>query len=220
MSRCISEVLGDGAADGPAQAAAICASKWEDARKMERAYSVLTIKSMEEDKRELVGIATTPGADREGDVIEPKGASFALPIPLLWQHDSRQPIGHVTHARVTDGGIEVRAKLASVAEPGRLRDRLDEAWQSIKAGLVRGLSIGFRPLERSRLDTGAARYLKWEWLELSAVTVPANADCNILAIKAAYGRTAPGARPVIRLDPASPGDSGQPPARKSGVIYL
>lgn len=191
---------------------------------IQRAYSLLTIKRVDEDddKREIVGIATTPSADRVGDIVEPKGAEFALPIPLLWQHDSRQPIGHVTEAKVTDAGIEVRAKMVAVSEPGKLKDRLDEAWQSIKSGLVRGLSIGFRPMESARIgDTWAQRYLKWEWLELSAVTVPANMDASITAIKSAYMRAAPGARPVIRLDPPTPGDSGlQTPARKSGVIYL
>jgi phage head maturation protease len=84
-------------------------------------------------------------ADRDGDIVEPKGAEFKLPIPLLWQHDSRQPIGQVFYAKVTSAGIEIKARIAKVAEPGTLKDRLDEAWQSIKAGLVKGLSIGFRP---------------------------------------------------------------------------
>lgn len=220
MGRCIPQVLDEGTAANADQAAAICASKWEESR-MQRAYSIITVKSMDDDKRELVGIATTPSPDRVGDVVEPAGASFALPIPLLWQHDSHQPIGHVTSARVTEAGIEVRAKLVSISEPGKLRDRLEEAWQSIKAGLVRGLSIGFRPIESARIEeTFSRRFTKWEWLELSAVTVPANADCNIMAVKAAYRRTASGARPVIRLEPTLPGVTGQPPAHKSGVVYL
>jgi hypothetical protein len=80
----------------------------------------------------------------------------------------------------------VRAKFAQVSEPGRLKDRLDEAWQSVKAGLVRGLSIGFRSLEDANIkDTFGIRFIKWEWLELSAVTIPANVEASITAIKSA-----------------------------------
>lgn len=149
-----------------------------------RAYSLLEIKSFDDDKRTITGIATTPTTDRQGDIVESDGAEFKLPIPLLWQHDSRQPIGHVTAAKVSKSGITITAQLVKIDEPGTLKDRLDEAWQSMKSGLVRGLSIGFKPIESARLeDTYSYRFIKWLWLELSAVTIPANGDCNIQSIK-------------------------------------
>jgi HK97 family phage major capsid protein/HK97 family phage prohead protease len=151
---------------------------------LNRAYSLLAIKQVEEDSRVVTGMASTPTPDRMADVVEPEGAQFKLPIPLLFQHDSSQPIGHVTHARVTKAGIEISAKIARVADPGRLKDRLDEAWQSIKAGLISGLSIGFRPLEHELIPaTKGLRFKKWEFLELSAVTIPANSEANITTIK-------------------------------------
>lgn len=199
---------------------------------MKRAYSILTVKEMDDEKREIVGVATTPTADRMGDIVEPKGAEFQLPIPLLWQHDGRQPIGHVTEAKVTNSGIEVKAKLVRIDEPGVLKNRLDEAWQSIKSGLVRGLSIGFKEREAARIaDTYSYRYLKWLWLELSAVTIPANGDCSITAIKsiddlqrrAALGNN--GGLRVVRLDAGLsgktvPGVSGEEKTRRPGVVYL
>jgi HK97 family phage prohead protease len=152
------------------------------------AYSVLEIKSMDDKngKRTFKGIASTPTADRMGDVVEPKGAEFKLPIPLLWQHDSREPIGWVHAAKVTAKGIEVEGEVAMIDEPGKLKDRLDEAWQSLKSKLVGGLSIGFKPIEYSQIDeTYSYRFIKWLWLELSAVTIPANGDCSITTIKSA-----------------------------------
>lgn len=150
----------------------------------QRAYSLLTIKAVDEDARVITGIATTPETDRMGDVVEPKGAQFKLPLPLLWQHNQHQPIGHVTAARVTADGIEITAQITKFDEPGALKDRLDEAWQSIKAGLVRGLSIGFKSVESARIEgTYGYRFLKWLWLELSAVTIPANSEATITAIK-------------------------------------
>ena len=200
-----------------------------------RAYCVLDIKAIDESggKRRFSGLATTPSTDRMGDIVEPKGAEFKLPIPLLWQHDSRQPIGWVTAAKVTDKGISVECEIATVDEPGALKDRIDEAYQSMKAKLVRGLSIGFSAIETARIEgTYGMRFLKWSWLELSAVTIPANADCSVTAIKSAdqaARRAAFGAQrglPVVRLDkPAtagatSPGDSGVQPPRRKGVVYL
>lgn len=151
--------------------------------KNEFAYSILTIKSVDEDKREITGIATTPEADSVDDIVEPEGAEYKLPIPLLWQHDSQQPIGEVYAAKTTSKGIEIKARLVKVAAPSQLAARLDEAWQSIKTGLVKGLSIGFRPLEYAFLDDGGIRFTRWKWHELSAVTIPANSSANITSIK-------------------------------------
>jgi HK97 family phage prohead protease len=189
---------------------------------LHRAYSLLNVKGIDEEKREITGMATTPTPDRYGDIVEPKGADFDLPIPLLWQHDGNQPIGHVLAARVTKDGIEVRAKFAKIDEPGRLKDRLDEAWQSVKTGLVRGLSIGFRSIEHTFIEgTDSLRFLKWAWLELSAVTIPANAEASIQTIKtidskarAAFGPKRSGA---VRLIP-SPGVPGT--KRAKGAVHL
>ncbi len=194
----------------------------------QRAYSTLDIKAFDDagGKRTFVGIASTPNVDRMGDIVEPKGMQIDLPAPLLWQHDSRQPIGWITSAKVTDKGIEVECEVASIAEAGPLKDRLDEAWQMLKSKLVRGLSIGFDALESARIEgTYGYRFLKWTMLELSAVTIPANADCSITSIKsfdqqqrrAASG--ADGALPVVCLK-TLPGVSGEPKPRRPGAVYL
>lgn len=151
-----------------------------------RSYSLLTIKSVNEEKREIHGIATTPSTDSYGDIVNPNSGVFTLPIPLLCQHNQDEPIGEVTEAKVTKGGIEVKAKLAKVASPSRLSVRLDEAWASIKSGLVKGLSIGFRPLEYAFIDEGGIHFTKWQWFELSAVTIPANVDCSIQTLKSLF----------------------------------
>lgn len=191
----------------------------------QRAYSTLAIKAFDDTggKRTFVGIASTPSVDRMGDIVEPKGMEISLPTPLLWQHNSREPIGWVTAAKVTDEGIVVECEVASIAEAGKLKDRLDEAWQMLKAQLVRGLSIGFDPIESARIEgTWGYRYLKWALLELSAVTIPANAECSIQSIKsydqehlrAASG--APQSRAVVRLQ-STPGVTGHQSPKGSTV---
>jgi HK97 family phage major capsid protein/HK97 family phage prohead protease len=148
-----------------------------------RAYSVIRIKSVREDQRVIEGIASTPTVDREGDIIEPMGAKFSLPIPLLFQHRAAEPVGEVTTAKATKDGLSFVAKFAQLDEPGRLKDRLDEAWQSVKIGLVKGVSIGFLPIEYSFIDDGGVRFTEWDWLELSLVTIPANQDTTIQTVK-------------------------------------
>ncbi|HCT6269161.1 TPA: phage major capsid protein [Pseudomonas aeruginosa] len=175
--------------------------------KTNRAYSTLEVKALDDEKRVITGIASTPSPDRMQDVVEPKGAQFKLPIPFLWQHNHDEPIGHVTEAKVTQKGIEVSVQLTQVEEPGKLKDRLDEAWQSIKSGLVRGLSIGFSAKEFEQIPgSWGLRFLSWEWFELSAVTIPANAEATITSVKSIdrEQRAALGINsvPVVRVTPA------------------
>lgn len=145
-----------------------------------RAHSTLTITKADGDAGIIEGYATTPKADRVGDVVEPAGAEFQLPIPLLMQHDHSRPLGSVIEANVTARGIRVVCRVAR-----GISDDIERSWKLIKAGVVRGLSIGFRGLQTEPLREGGVRFKRWEWLELSAVTVPANAEATILATKRA-----------------------------------
>lgn len=150
---------------------------------MNRAYSFLEIKAVNDGERVITGIATTPSPDRMGDVVEPMGAQFAAEIPALWQHNHDEPVGHVRLGKPTPKGIPFTITLAKTDEPGALKERLDEAWHSVKLKLVRAVSIGFRAIEYALMEGGGVRFLKTEILELSLVTVPANADCTITSIK-------------------------------------
>jgi HK97 family phage major capsid protein/HK97 family phage prohead protease len=143
-----------------------------------RAYSLIQFKAVgDEDLRIIEGIASTPEPDRQGDVMESAGVKYALPVPFLWQHSKDKPIGHVVAVTVTSKGIKVRAQIAKGI------GFVDEAWQLLKAGLVRGLSIGWMPLVAPKFKDGIAHYSRWELLELSAVTVPANQGATISLIK-------------------------------------
>ena len=182
---------------------------------LKRAWSTFEVKAMAGDKRRFSGIASTPSTDRMGDIVEPKGAKFKLPIPLLWQHDSKDPIGWITSAKVTDKGIEVEGEVASIDEDGALKSRLATAWQMLKSGIVRGLSIGFNAIDAEPIKgTYGLRFKQWEWLELSAVTIAANQDASIVAIKsidsaslAASGRN----RSEFDPPPGASGSKQQPP---------
>lgn len=176
---------------------------------MNRAHSVLEIKELDDEKRRITGIATTPKTDRAGDIVMSEGAVYTLPIPLLYQHDSRQPIGHVIEAKVTKKGIEIVAEIAQ-----GVHEDIDKAWKYIKAGLVRGLSIGFKGIDMEPIPhSWGVIFERWEWLELSCVTIPANADASIQTVKqydAEALKAATGADPNPADDtPAAPGNKGR-----------
>jgi HK97 family phage prohead protease len=143
-----------------------------------KAFSTFEIKSFDEEKRRIVGIASTPAPDRDGDEVMPKGATFTLPFPLLHQHDAERPIGNVTKATVTDAGIEIEADIPKDTGLGYI----ETAYRQIKAGLLRGLSIGFRATKSEPTRTGR-KFLSYEIFELSAVTIPANAQAGITTVK-------------------------------------
>lgn len=177
---------------------------------MNRAWSTLQLKAVDDagGKRKFTGIASTITADRMDDVVMPRGAQFKLPFPLLSQHNAKEPIGWVKAVRTTDKQIEVDCEVHNEPTPGKLKDRLDEMWQMIKAGLVAGLSIGFNPIKTARIEgTYGYEIQTWDWLELSAVTIPANGQCNITAIKSIDQ----GQRAALGLpgDDTRPGASGQ-----------
>ena len=167
--------------------------------------------TLEEGYRYLEGIATTPTPDRMGDIVDPAGVSYNLPIPFLWQHNSEAPIGNVMMCNQTSAGIKVKVSMPKTDVPGVVKDRLDEAYQSIKMGLVRGLSIGFAPLEYSYMeDTGGYRFARWEWLELSAVTIPANMEASIATIKSMDRK----ATRIVRLSRRSIASTSSAPATR------
>lgn len=155
---------------------------------MDRAYSILQVRSVQEGLKEVVieGIASTPSTDRQGDVVEPMGATFSLPLVLLWMHDHSKPVGNVTFAKATAAGITFKAVLPFIADPGVLKDRVDEAIHSLRAGLIRAVSIGFRATKDGveRMANGGMRWKAWEWMELSLVAIPAQAEATISVVRA------------------------------------
>lgn len=174
-----------------------------------RAYSVLRVKSADPEKRLITGTASTPEPDRLGDIVEPLGISFSNPVPLLLYHDAKKPVGTVRFFPPTKDGLEFEASLPEIDEPGVLRDRIEEAWQSIKTGLVAAVSIGFRAIEEAFIkETMSFRFIKSEVLELSLVTIPANASATIDTIKSLDSFTAAIGRSV-----SSPGVAGMPVVR-------
>lgn len=119
--------------------------------------------------------------DAGNDIVEPGAFTKTIQerggeVVLLWQHKSDQPIGKLT---LVDGPDALRVKGALLLELPEAK----KAYLLIKAGIVKGLSIGFESVKD--MMEGSIRRLKevklWEG---SIVTFPMNEAALITAVKA------------------------------------
>lgn len=119
--------------------------------------------------------------DRIGDMIEP-GAfkSAAMPIPMLFGHDMGDPIGTWDTATEKADGLHLTGKLL-VADVVRAR----EVHALVKAGAVRGLSIGFLTKKAVARPGGGRTIKSLELFEVSLVTVPMHPGARVTSAKSA-----------------------------------
>jgi phage head maturation protease len=97
------------------------------------------------------------------------------------------PIGKALWVKRGIKRITAKVKFATT-------ERAEEVWQLFKGGFLNAFSVGFKPLDgrrptpddiKANTNLANARFMftKWELLEFSPVTVPANAEALALAVK-------------------------------------
>jgi HK97 family phage prohead protease len=127
--------------------------------------------------RTVTCIASTGNVDYCGDVVVPTGiTSRSGTVPLLWQHDSGQPIGRA--AWRFDGAV-IRATLTFA--PEGVSEVADRALALVKSGVLTDVSVGFDALAREPIPGGGWRYTKTRLVEISVVSVGANPDAVIIS---------------------------------------
>lgn len=122
---------------------------------------------------------TTP--DRIGDMIEP--AAFrkaAFPLPMLFGHDQNDPVGIWTEAAEAKGGFMMKGRLL-IEDLGRAR----EVRALVKAGAVKGLSIGFTTKKAVSRPGGGRTIKDLELHEVSLVTLPMHPGARVTSAKSA-----------------------------------
>lgn len=155
--------------------------------KIIRLAVVNTPETIDEEHREIRGICMTSDKDTHGTVILPSGASFREETPLLLDHKNDMPVGSVRFER-KEGRVEFIAKIANPVGPPSLVDRCETAWQSVKSGLIKGVSIGASfSKDQIKKIGGIPTILKCTVLELSLTTVPSNPGARILATRSQDG---------------------------------
>lgn len=100
-------------------------------------------------------------------------------VPVLWQHRTDQPIGVYLELSEDDHGLKVKGQL--LVDDVALAK---EAHALMRAGAVTGLSIGYWVRESSYDEkTGIRTLEKLDLVEVSLVTMPANDDARVEAVK-------------------------------------
>lgn len=150
-----------------------------------RLVSPIAIKASEQDDGVFEGYGSVFGVlDSYKDVVLPGAFSASLEkhktagtLPaMLWQHNPGKPIGVYTEMREDQKGLFVRGRLSLDTEQGR------EAYALLKMGALRGLSIGFMPVDSERVD-GVNRVKEVDLWEVSLVTFAANSAANVESVR-------------------------------------
>lgn len=142
-----------------------------------------------DEKGTFEGLASTfrGQPDSFGDVIAPGAftkslaehkAADTMPA-LLWQHDTRSPIGRWLEVAENRNGLKVKGKLTLPVQ------RAAEAHALMLDKAVNGLSIGFRTRASEPRKDGGRTLTDIELLEISLVTMPANGRARVTGVKAA-----------------------------------
>ena len=137
----------------------------------------------------IEGYASTFGgdADRHGEIvlagafskaIRGHKATGATPV-MLWAHAQEQPVGKWNEMHEDERGLFMKGQVNLNTAGGR------DAYSSVKAGDVGGLSIGFTVPEGGReyAGKGVFHLKEVELLEVSIVAIPANPLARITAFK-------------------------------------
>lgn len=99
--------------------------------------------------------------------------------PILWNHDPSDPIGVYTKMQEDDKGLFVEGRLLIDDVP-----RAKQTHALMKAGVIDGLSIGYRVKEYLyNVDEEVTDLIKLSLREVSIVTFPANPETRIEAVK-------------------------------------
>lgn len=134
-----------------------------------------------EENGTIKGYASLFGVrDQGGDVVMPGAFTESLSagrhVAMLWQHDPAQPIGKWTAVKEDERGLYVEGKLSLKTQRGL------EAYEMLKEGIIRGLSIGYR-VDRARKSAAGRELLKVGLWEISLVTFPMQVEAGVGDVK-------------------------------------
>lgn len=128
---------------------------------------------------EFTAIASSEIEDRQGEIVKQAGwnlKNFKNNPVLLYMHDHTKPIGKATRIWIDKTGTKPLLKFK-----GFISDATDELKgykKLVEDGILNSFSVGFRPLEMDGNEI-----TKSELFEISLVSVPANPEARLLAMK-------------------------------------
>jgi phage head maturation protease len=166
--------------------------------------------------RTVTSLISTQAIDRDGDVIMADGmdaTDFIKSPTVFWNHDYAMPIGTGTLSK-GDGFIQGITKFPERPESHEGEWFPDTVLSLFVAGVIKGFSIGFNPLDNGvrrankadvqKFGEGVLQvFSKWKLFEYSVAPLPANQDALAIAVnksmltKAQAGTMFPGTEIVV-----------------------
>jgi len=187
VDRCVDEMTSgdDGMDEGDAEDA--CEMAYEDAREEQTGEGAIVHKTHATEGKGVEFILSDATPDRFGDIVQVEGwefSNFTKNPVALFSHRADFPIGTWTGIKVHDKALRGSLILA----PKGISPRIDEIRGLVEAGILRAVSVGFKPLASHPVDTtkndpfgfGPQVFTKSELVEVSLVAIPANP--NALAV--------------------------------------
>jgi len=149
-------------------------------KQVKRSFRV-EIKAINEDGSFDGLLAVYNNVDLGKDLIEPGAFTKTIQehgstVPLLWQHDTEEPIGSLTLIDSPDA-LRVKGQLLLDLPVAQ------KAYLLLKAHIIKGLSIGYDTIKES-VDGKIRRLKELRLWEGSVVTFPMNEAAMVTAIKA------------------------------------
>ena len=136
----------------------------------------LPLEKVDAEQRLVYGYASTEARDSQGEIVTRAAIEAALPAYMefanIREMHQLSAVGVVKSADLDDKGLRLEAKVVD-----------DAAWEKVKEGVYKGLSIGGRVTKRDTLNKSIITGV--ELNEISLVDRPANPEALIAAYKAA-----------------------------------
>lgn len=130
-------------------------------------------------------VCSTESIDRQGDVVVQAGwqlQQYRQNPVVLFAHDSTKPIAHCSDIGVVANRLEATITFP----PPGASSTSDWAWAMIQANALKAVSVGFTIGAATPIPGGrGSRITSATLLELSIVSVPANADALIVGTSGA-----------------------------------
>jgi len=147
----------------------------------------LAVKSVDDDGTFEGYCSVFGNLDSDNEVIDKGAFKRTLDhskgvVPILWQHERKEPVGWNAEAEEDDHGLKIKGRLMIDTEDGR------RARSFLKLGLELGgkpgLSIGFLvPKSGDYFKDGVRHFKEVALKEYSIVTFPANAEAAVTGAK-------------------------------------
>lgn len=142
--------------------------------------TTMLARAIREDAREVDFVCSTEALDSHGTIISQNGWDFsrfgANPVVLFAHKADKLPVGHATRYAVDGGKLIATVRFSSE----KANPLSEQVWQSILERSLRGISVGFLPLEyHFEVLSSGEEILVFDrqlLLELSVTPLPSNGD--------------------------------------------